>query len=368
MRGRHGGARHARLHARQWLALELGQRGDARHLFHQIGLAQHIGAPAGHPSHIALEAKAQVRQGFALGLFRNGHAHQAFHARRIKAIGARHIGHRTRHHHIRRGAATKRHDHRGGIFQRLHIIGRVNAAFVAIARIRVDFQRPPRGGDLHRVPHRRFQEHVHRVIGAAGGIAPHNAGNAFHPMIIGNHHHAGAEFIGFLVEPYDGFAACTAVNTQIALHLICVENMQGAVAVIGEEIGHIDQRRNRAQANGAQLALQPFGAGAVFHPTDQPPGKHMAAVFAGVFGNLHPYGAGKCACNRGGFHRLQLAQPPRGQIAGNAAHAQGIGAVGGDGNFNHRVHPFGAVCRQPIDKFLPHLARGQFDDAIMFVR
>jgi hypothetical protein len=54
--------------------------------------------------------------------------------------------------------------------------------------------------------------------------------------------------------------------------------------------------------------------------------------------------------------RLQRAKATGGQIAGDAAHAQSIGAVRGDLDVDHRVNHIGAVLGQPIGKAFAHLA------------
>ena len=54
-------ARYAGREARQGLAFELGERGNARDLFDQIGLAQHIGPPGRDMGHIAVQPEAQCR-------------------------------------------------------------------------------------------------------------------------------------------------------------------------------------------------------------------------------------------------------------------------------------------------------------------
>ncbi len=351
---------------RQRLAHQLGQRCNPRHFLDQIGLAQHIGPPAWHPCHIPLKPEAQGLQRAALLRFGDVHPDQRNHPRRIQPVGAADIRHGTGDHRVRWFPAAQLHDHRRRIVQRLHVICRVNAAFIAIARIGIDFQTPSRHRDLDTVPHGGFQEHIGGFPGAARRQTAHDTAHGFHAVVIGNHHHAGGKGMFLFIQPYHGLAALGAVNGQPARHLARVKHMQGAVAVIGEEIRHIHQRRNGAQANRPQTRLQPFRRGAVFHALDQTAREHLAAVRGSIPGDGHGDGAGALAVNLrrlGGFHH---AQTPRRQIQRDPAHAQRIGAVRCDGDFDHRVHLGGVVFGQPVDEQLPHFAAEQFDDAVVF--
>ena len=136
---------------------------------------------------------------------------------------------------------------------------------------------------------------------------------------------------------------------------------------MGKQVRDIHQRRNRTQPDGVQLGLQPLGRGSVLHATDQPAGKDMAAVL-GILGNRHLDRA--VTAGRQGVvgHGLQRAKAPRRQIPRHAPHPKRVGPVRGDGDLDHRVHGLGPVLRQPMGEFLTDLARGQLDDAVMFVR
>ena len=129
---------HTRLRARQGLALQLGQRHDARHFFDQIGLAHDIGAPAGHMGHVALQTEAQLGQDLALLGFRDFHTDQRLDAGSVQLVGPADIGHGTGHDHVRGLAPAQVKDHLRRIIQRLHVIGRINPAFITITRIGVD--------------------------------------------------------------------------------------------------------------------------------------------------------------------------------------------------------------------------------------
>ena len=242
----------------------------------------------------------------------------------------------------------------------------IDPAFEPVARVGIDPERAARQRDLHVVPEGAFEEDVDRVFGHAGRIAAHDARDAFGAGLVGNHDHAGLERVGSVVKRDKRFAPRRAVDAQGPLHLVGVEDVQRAVLVIGEEVRHIDQRRDGAQPDGAQLVLQPLWAGAVLHAPDHAAREDRAAV-GGVGVDADGDGAGEGPGDRHDRLRFQLAQTARREIARDAAHAQRIGAVGGDRDLDHRVDLCGVVVGQPVDETLAHLAAGQFDDAVMFV-
>ena len=156
------------------------------------------------------------------------------------------------------------------------------------------------------------------------------------------------------------------MNTQAAFDLIGIKNVQGSVLVIGEEIGDIDQGGDGAQADGFELRLQPRGRWPVLYATDHA-ACEMRRAIKRIGVNRHGDRAGVTAFDGGDLIGFQRAKTARGQIPRHATHAKRILAVRGDGNFNHRVNLFWIMLCQPIGKALTHLARRQFDDAVMFV-
>ena len=156
------------------------------------------------------------------------------------------------------------------------------------------------------------------------------------------------------------------MNPQISGNLARIKHVKGAVAIIGEKVGDIDQRRDRPQANGAQPILKPFRRRAVFNTPDKAAGKNLTAIGGCIFVNRHGDRAGELPFDMGRFDRLHRAKPARRKIKGNTAYAQGIGAVGGDRDFDHRVDLGGVIDRKPVDKAFTYLARGQLDDAVVF--
>ncbi len=114
--------------------------------------------------------------------------------------------------------------------------------------------------------------------------------------------------------------------------------------------------------------MQPLRRGAVLHAFDQAAHEDLAAVGLCVLINGHVDRAREAAVNLDFFWRFQGPQTPRRQIARHAVDAKRVGAVGGDRDLDHRVDLGRIILGQPVGEALTHLARGQFDDAGVFVR
>src|SRR3546814_14548830 len=69
-------------------------------------------------------------------------------------------------------------------------------------------------------------------------------------------------------------------DLQVALHLAGIEDVQRPAEVEGHVVGDVDQRRDGAQADGAQAVLQPGRAGTVPHAAKAAPGHVGAGVLA----------------------------------------------------------------------------------------
>ena len=121
------------------------------------------------------------------------------------------------------------------------------------------------------------------------------------------------------------------------LSLSRVEDVQRAVAVVGDEVGDVDERGDRAEADGAQAVLQPVGRGAVPDAADQAADEERAGLAGDVGGEVDRdragEGAGDGLDGRGG----EAAEAAGGEVAGDAGDAEGVGAVGGDGDVDDRV-------------------------------
>ena len=141
--------------------------------------------------------------------------------------------------------------------------------------------------------------------------------------------------------------------------------MQRAAIGEGDVVGDVDELRDRAQANGAQLALQPFGRGSVLYafyvaPDEQRTGFRIAIREV----ERHLDGRVEAALDLLGVERLQRAEALRREIARDAVDAQRIGAVGRDLDIDHRVieaqRLHGGRAHRPVTL--------DFDDAVVLVR
>ena len=151
-----------------------------------------------------------------------------------------------------------------------HHEGGIDAALEAIARIRIDAELAAGLRDVDLVPQRRFDQHVGGLFRAAGGLAAHDAGERFDAMVVRDHANAAVERVGAAVERQQRLAVARAAHGEIALHFGGVEHMQRPGAVVGHEVGDIDQRVDRPQADRGQALLQPFRRRAVLDAAHQP--------------------------------------------------------------------------------------------------
>ena len=169
----------------------------------------------------------------------------------------------------RRAAADFHHQPRRHLQPRHHE-GGIDAALETITRIRIDAELAAGLRDVDLVPQRQFDQHVGGRLRAAGGFAAHDAGEQFDAVIVRDHAHAGVERVGTAVERKQRLAVAGAAHGEIALHFRGVEHMQRPGAVVGHEVGDIDQRVDRPQADRGQALLQPFRRRAVLDAAHQP--------------------------------------------------------------------------------------------------
>src|SRR5690606_16491524 len=110
-------------------------------------------------------------------------------------------------------------------------------------------------GDVERLPQRRFDQHVGGRLGAAALLAAHDASKRFHPGLVGDDAHVLIEKIGPAVERGQNLARSRTAHDEVAADLSRVEYMQWPVAVVGEEIGDVDQGVDRPEPDRAEALL-----------------------------------------------------------------------------------------------------------------
>ena len=140
--------------------------------------------------------------------------------------------------------------------------------------------------------------------------------------------------------------------------------MQRPAQADGDEVGHVDERRDGAHADRQQPLLEPARARPVADAADVAP--HEQRTDGGGGGSkveLDVHRARKRAGERLDGERLQRAQAGRREIAGDAVNAETVLAVGRDGDVEHGiVEAENAGERRADGRIL-----GQFDDARMIV-
>ena len=153
------------------------------------------------------------------------------------------------------------------------------------------------------------------------------------------------------------------MDAQVAVDFGGVKDVQGAVQAVGEVVGDIDEGGYRAQADGFETVGQPRGGGTVFDAANDAACENGAGFGFEGFVDMDGDRAGELAFDRDGVERFQSAQTARGEVTGDAANPQSIGAVGGDLNVDHRI-----VQAAVVDE--PRTQRGvcgQVDDAVVII-
>ena len=139
--------------------------------------------------------------------------------------------------------------------------------------------------------------------------------------------------------------------------------MQRPAAIEGQVVGDVDQRRDRPKTDGLEAILQPLRGRSVLEAAHHATGKHRAGRIVAVELQRDRHGRGEGAADRRERIGLQLAEAARREIAGNAANAEAVGPVGGDGDIDHRVGAAAIIGERHADRSV----LGQLDDAIVLV-
>ena len=339
-----------------------------QHFFDQIGFAVDILTPGRHggADGAALVHRLEPEIGQNAHLFFAGHIQAA--QRRDTRLAQRHLARPGRHvagdRQLGRFAAAEIEDHPGrDMGAPIRTFG-IDAALEAVARIRHDAELAARRRRADRIEQRDFEEHIGRVLGNAGYFAAHDAADGLDAVVVGDDGHRGIKLVFLAVQRQHLLAVFGEPHGDVALHLSRVEYVQRPGQIEGDVVGDVDQRRNRAQADGAQTVLQPLRAGTVFHAFEIA-AHHQRAGILGVCGQIAlPLDRrGERAARLRRIQRFQRAEPGGGQIAGDAADTGAVLAVGRQANLDD-----GIAQPERIDGGRADFGFvGQLDDAFVIV-
>ncbi len=200
-------------------------------------------------------------------------AGQLFDARRIEGDHPGLIRLLPGHFQLADLAAAHLHDHLRGKIDAGTDRLRVDATLEAEARVGMDAVAAAGPGGADRIEIGGFDEDVHRRLGAAGLLAAHDAAEAEHAAVIGNDAGFAVDLIFSAVEREEALARLAEAGLDGAMNLVRVVDVKRAAAVVGNVVGDVDQRVDRAQADRAQALLHPCGRRAVLDAADIAPGE-----------------------------------------------------------------------------------------------
>ena len=121
----------------------------------------------------------------------------------------------------------------------------INPAFKTVPRIAIDPEFTAGLSNIQRVPERRFNQHLRRMLVTARHLATHDTGDRLNAVIISDHHNIGIRPIGFAVERDNFIAVTRAADNKVALDFLGIENVKRAATVKGQIIRDIDKGVDR---------------------------------------------------------------------------------------------------------------------------
>ena len=349
---------------------------DPRHLFHQIRPALDVAPPRGGgddpgfglTGRGGLNQEAELAQDGPDPIRRQIHAAEPLHIGGVEGEGRRPSRGFADEDDLGRFAAAQVQDQAGGQLQPRRDRDRIDAAREPILGVGMDAERAARLGDDQRVEPGAFQEDVGGVVVAAGAFAAHDPAQADGALApgVGDDAVGGGDRIGLAVQGDQMLSLARRGRNLTGAHhdlgprqLGQVIDVQRPGAVVGDQIGDIDQAVDRAQADGGQAFLQPGGRRAVLDAPDHPTGEDRAHL-----GRVQPHADRRreAPAHHGDVEMLQLADAGGGQIARDPRHAQPVGPVRRDLEVDD-----GLGAEQAGDRGSHRDLRRQFLDAVAFV-
>ena len=284
----------------------------------------------------------------------------------IERDGAR-IGRRfARHPRLRRRAAAEFEDHIGREIEARHDGGGIDAALEAVARVGLEASLAAGCRRPQRIEVSAFDEDGRGCFRRARCFAAHDAAEAKHGRVVGDHAHGVVDRVLLSVETVERFAGLTQPRADGAPELLRVVDMKWAATIDRDVVRHVDEGVDGAQADGGQPVLQPRRRRAVLDAGDDAAGKRRAGG-GGVLGEreLDVDGAlGLAFDGTERWLRLELAEAGGCQIARDAAHARAVRAVGREFHLDDRVRQSRHIDIARAD--LTCEARVEIEDAVAF--
>ncbi|MCW0450588.1 hypothetical protein NB706_003422 [Xanthomonas sacchari] len=204
---------------------------------------------------------------------------------------------------------------------------------------------------------RGLQEHVAGGLGHAGGVAAHQACQRHRPIGIGDQQERRIQHGLAAIEQGQGLAVARVAHADRALQGVQVEGMHRLAQFQHHVLGDVHQQRQRTHAAAAQA----FG-----HPQRRLRRRiqvldHAAAITRRVGARVQRHRQRTLAAHRGRRHRQRqhVAAAGRGHVVGDAAHAEAVGAVGGELDLDAGVGQAQILDQRLADRRIV----GQFEQA-----
>ena len=225
-------------------------------------------------------------------------------------------------------------------------------------------QPAPGGRRANRIEIGGFDKHRGGVLGAPGGGAADHPGQCHRSVVVGDHRHIGIEIVALVVERRERLARARQAYVNIAGERIDIEDVQRARAIVSDEIGNIDQRRDRSQTDRGQAALQPRRARPIAQAADHPPNEQRAGIGGlGIEVETHADRAFENAGNRIDRTGFQAADAGCREVARNAENTEAVAAIGGDRDIDDRIVEPGKRREGRADRRVV----GELDNAFVLV-
>ena len=259
--------------------------------------------------------------------------------------------------HRPRRAAGVVEDQPGGELDRLRRQLRIDPALEAVRGIGMQAQPARAPDDRGRREMCRLQEHVAGRIGHAGVVAAHHPGQRHRAPGIGDHQEVRIQRHVAPVEKGQRLATAGMTHAHRALQQVTVERVHRLPQFEHHVLGDVDQEAQRADPAATQPLGHPHrrsraGFDALDHPTEI-----ARCVGTGVERDIEPRIARRG--HRRDRVRGDAAAERGGDIEGDAAHAEAVGAVGGELELERRIRQAKVVRKRRADRRIA----GQFQQA-----